>query len=84
MQCFAARTSYTAVCEVVQGESWDVAQSLPFLTPGIVRAKGFDSVSARGGENQATKNDEYVLYTAAARPSFVVEFVRRRSPPAGW
>ena len=43
----------------VQGEAWEVTQSLPFLTPGIVREKGFDSVIAKGGEGMATKNDEY-------------------------
>ena len=32
----------------------------------------------------ATKNDEYVLYRAQARPTHVVEFVRRRAPKGGW
>ena len=46
--------------------------------------QGYDSVTALGGEGKATKNDEYVLYRAQARPTYVVEFIRRRAPPAGW
>lgn len=46
--------------------------------------QGYDSVTALGGEGRATKNDEYVLYRAQAKPTYVVEFVRRRAPPRGW
>ena len=54
------------------------------LTPEIVRRLGYDSLSALGGEGRATKNDEFVLYQASARPTFVVEFERRRAPAGGW
>eukprot|EP01047_Picozoa_sp_COSAG01_P006898 COSAG01_NODE_254_length_20214_cov_25.086254_17_plen_75_part_00 len=50
------------VCEAVLGRTWEVSQSLPFLTPEIVRSRGYDSLTARGGEGRATKNDEFVLY----------------------
>ena len=47
-------------------------------------AQGYDSVTALGGEGRATKNDEYVLYSAQAKPTYIVEFIRRRAPPDGW
>ena len=34
------------VCEATLGRSWAVSQSMPFLTPAIVHAKGYDSVTA--------------------------------------
>jgi hypothetical protein len=56
----------------------------PYNTWLVHAMQGYDSVTALGGEGKATKNDEYVLYRAQARPTYVVEFIRRRAPPAGW
>lgn len=49
------------VCQCVLGKTLTVTQSLPFLTPNIVREQGYDSLTARGGAGHATKNDEFVL-----------------------